>query len=120
MGCAIMNGMSEQARWFRSAVGDDVYESLSDAQRDAVCRAAGMRFSDAFSSDIRLSFGRYFMTVLVGRERRKSDRLRAERARRPVFTARNLPVILAIWGSLMFTLYSLVALGLRGFLTLLA
>jgi hypothetical protein len=115
-----MNRIGDQARWFWSAVGDDVYESLSDAQREAVCRAAGTRFSDTFPSDIRLSFGSYFLTILVGRERRSPDRLRAERARRPVFIARNLPVIIAIWGSLIFTLYSLVALGLRGFLNLLA
>lgn len=114
-----MNGKSDQARWFWSAVGDDVYDSLSDTQRESVNRVAGARFSDTFPADVRLSFGNYFLTILAGRERRSSDRLRAERVQRPVFVARNLPVIVAIWGSLIFTLYSLVALGLRGFLNLL-
>lgn len=110
---------SERAHWFWSAVGADVYESLDEIQREAVDRAANKRFSDSFPSDIRLSFGRYFLTILVGKERRSEERLRQERNKRPVFVARNMPVIVAIWGSLIFTLYSLVGLGLRGFLSLL-
>ena len=114
-----MSGQNDQARWFWSAVGDDVYECLSDTQRDAINRAASRRLSETFPSDVRLSFGRYFLNILVGRERRGTDRLREERAQRPVFIGRNLPVIVAVWGSLIFTLYSLMGLALRGFLALL-
>lgn len=54
--------------------------------------------------DIRLTLpllsGRYYLTVLAGRERRSAERLRADRARHPLFKFGNVVLIL-LFGTLV-------------------
>jgi hypothetical protein len=102
----------ESGHFFWKHVGGDVYRKLSEDERDAILRAARHGKDDQVNSDIRLSFGRYFLVVLFGRERRSRERLNEERAKRPVFTARNLPVLFVLWGSVVYALYSLMVFGL--------
>jgi hypothetical protein len=106
-------------KWFWSAVGNDVYDSLDGSQRTAIEKAAKTRLSQGIRSDIRLSFGKYFLVILFGRERRSRERLAAERANRPVFALRNLPVIFVLWGSFLFTLYSALGFVLNTFVRML-
>ncbi len=69
-------------------------------------------------ADIRLCFGKYFLVLIAGKERRDLDRLTAEREARPVFVAKNIPLLIMIWGSLIFTFYHLVVYGISGFISL--
>ncbi len=75
--------------------------------------------SDTKLADIRLCFGAYFLVLIAGKERRGSERLHAERKARPVFTVRNVPLLMVIWGALVYSFYSLVSIGLQGFISLL-
>jgi len=103
----------KNSHFFWKHVGGDVYQKLTEAERDAILRAARSGSDDSPMSDIRLSFGRYFLVVLFGKERRCRTRLNEERAKRPVFTARNLPVLLVLWGSVLYALYSLLIFGIE-------
>lgn len=109
-------GITAQAdkddQFFWKAVGNGVYDRLDEEQRQAIVRAARRGSDESIKSDIRLSFGKYFLVILFGRERRSRARLNEERAKRPVFVARNLPVLLFLWGSVLYTLYSLLVFGL--------
>ena len=110
----------DKSHGFWRAVGADVYDALSETQRKSVFRAARWNSGDHIRSDVRLSFGRYFLVLLFGKERRSRERLAEERVKRPVFVAKNLPLILFLWGSILYTLYSLVGLALYGFARLLS
>lgn len=70
-------------------------------------------------ADIRLCFGKYFLVLIAGKERRDLDRITAEREARPVFVARNIPLLILIWGSLIFTFYHLVVYSFATILSLL-
>lgn len=102
----------KESHFFWKSVGDDIYDKLTEDQREAIVRAARRKSDEQVNSDIRLSFGRYFVVVLFGKERRNPARLKEERAKRPVIVARNLPVLLFLYGSILFTLYSLIVYGL--------
>ena len=93
---------------FWKSVGDDIYDKLTEDQRETILRAAHKGSDARVKSDIRLSFGKYFLVLLSGKEKRDPARLKDERAKRPVLVARNLPVLLGIWGSILYTLYSIV------------
>ncbi|MEZ5839877.1 MAG: hypothetical protein R3D02_05440 [Hyphomicrobiales bacterium] len=98
----------------------NVLDSFSGSQRNAI-----EKFFDRDDngqnkpSDIRLSFGRFFVTILWGREKRGSERLERERSEHPVFTLRKMPVVAAIWLSILFTGYSVAALAFRALSALL-
>jgi hypothetical protein len=102
----------KDTQFFWKSVGDDVYGKLTEKQRQAIIRAVHRGSDEKVNSDIRLSFGRYFLVILFGRERRNHDRLKEERAKRPVLIARNLPILLFFYGSVLYTLYSLIVYGL--------
>ncbi len=93
---------------FWSDVDPTVSVDLNEFQKDAIFDAVRRRGSERHSADVRLSAFGYFLVVLFGRERRGRDRLRDERRRRPVLTFNNLVMIVVLWGSLIFTLYSLL------------
>lgn len=117
-----MNTIAEtedKSHGFWRAVGADVYDALSESQRKSVFRAARWNPGAGICSDVRLSFGRYFLVLLFGREKRSRQRLAEERSKRPVLMAKNLPLILFFWGSIIYTLYSLVGLALYWFARLL-
>ena len=101
---------------FWTSVNPAVRDDLSDEQKDAIWSAVSRRAAEDFPADVRLSLGGYFLVVLCGRERRGTKRLIEERQRRPVFTLSNLPLIGVIWGSVLYTGYSLVTGGMKSLL----
>lgn len=113
--------MSQQVRAagtqaFWTSVDPNVSDDLTEDQKDAIWTAVERRSGEEFPGDVRLSLGRHFLVVLFGRERRAGDRLRTERRQRPVFTSRNLPLIVIMWGSVLYTAYSLLTGGLKALL----
>ena len=101
---------------FWTSVDPEVRNDLSDEQKDAIWTAVNRRSEEEFPADVRLSLGGYFLVVLFGRERRATERLAEERRRRPVFTSRNLPLIVIMWGSVLYTGYSLLTGSLKAIL----
>ncbi len=99
--------MAETGAFWKD-VGPSVTAGLNDFQKNAILEAVNRRDSDSHAADVRLSLFGYFLIVLFGRERRGNQRLKDERRRRPVFTIKNLPMILVLWGSVIYTLYSLL------------
>lgn len=110
---------SDATQWFWSDVGHEIYDSLTQNQRSAIETAAEARVAEGIRSDVRLSFGRWFLVVLFGRERRGVERLKQDRENRPVIVYRNLPIIILLWGSVVFTAYSLFGFGLQAFIRML-
>lgn len=104
---------SEDTLAFWKDVDPDVVTDLSPRQKDAILEAVQRRGDGAHAADIRLSGFGYFLVVLFGRERRNSERLKRERRRRPVITFNNLLVIMVLWGSVIYTLYSLLPLAVE-------
>ncbi|MHA1554461.1 MAG: hypothetical protein ACTSU0_08640 [Alphaproteobacteria bacterium] len=98
---------------FWEDVDPSVTVGLNDFQKDAIVEAVNRRGSDSHAADIRLSAFGYFLVVLFGRERRDRQRLKDERHRRPVFTIKNLAMILVLWGSVIYTIYSLLPHAVR-------
>ncbi len=107
--------MAETGAFWKD-VGPSVTAGLNDFQKNAILEAVNRRGSDSHAADVRLSLFGYFLVVLFGRERRDNQRLNDERRRRPVFTIKNLPMILVLWGSVIYTLYSLLPRAVGSFL----
>lgn len=97
---------------FWNDVDPDVAEALDPLQKEEIQAAIKRRATGAHVSDVRLSFFGYFLVVLFGRERRSKERRESERANRPVFTVRNLPLIVLVWGSLIYTAFSVILPGI--------
>lgn len=72
--------------------------SLTAEQRGAIAAAAGEPDWTSHPINIRLSlpamFGRAYITVVAGRERRDAQRRRHDRARNPLSTAGNLAFVI--------------------------
>ncbi|ASP35665.1 hypothetical protein [Labrenzia sp. VG12] len=109
----------EETTGFWNDVDPEVVVDLNNYQKDAILDAVRRRGNHQHAADIRLSLFGYFLVVLFGRERRSSDRLKRERARRPVMTFNNLLLIAVLWGSLIYTLYSLLPRAIEAILKLL-
>ena len=56
-------------------------------------------------SEIRLSFGYFYIMLRWGSERRSAGRMATERKRYPVLTASNLPVLLSAWAGVLALSY---------------
>jgi len=88
-------GSSESAasRRFLDRLPAHVAESLTTEQRIAIVEAAREYWLGRPPVNIRISarlpFGRYFLTILAGPERRSLERLRVERRRHPWRTRPN-------------------------------
>jgi hypothetical protein len=98
----------DDANTFWKEVDPDVVTNLNEFQKDAILDAVRRRGNNQHTADIRLSLFGYFLVVLFGKERRSRDRLKDERDKRPVLTFNNLVLIAVLWGSLIYTLYSLL------------
>ena len=108
------NSSTYQPQGFWSRIDRSIVEGFSRQQRKAIEMALGGQENERSRvSDIRLSFGRFFLVLLWGREKRGHERLVQERRNHPVFTLRNLPMILIIWISILFTGYSVAAVTFR-------
>ncbi len=95
------------------AIDPVVRAGLSNKQEDAIRAAARQDTWKGHPVDIRLAlptpFGRFYLTLVGGREHRSAARLAAERNRYPLASASNL----AIMGALIVVL-ALAGLALYG------
>ncbi|CTQ54510.1 hypothetical protein LP7551_03043 [Roseibium album] len=109
---------SEETASFWNDVDPSVTGDLNDQQKTAINDAVSRRSNDRHAADIRLSAFGYFLVVLCGKERRNTQRLKQERQNRPVVTFNNLLMLAVLWGSVIFTLYSLLPLAMKFILKL--
>jgi hypothetical protein len=118
-----MMPMPAHEHWFWKAFDCKLAAGLDAEERaeiDRVLHAAGPQGAPTKVSDIRLTFGRFYLVIRAGREKRSRERLLSERRLHPVVTWRNIPVILLFWGSLLIGAYAALALALRGLTALLS
>ncbi len=102
--------LTGQTLWFWRVLGDDVESTLTVEQKWAIENAVQRSSTTVQPVDVKLSFGKFFVRIISGKERRSRQRLLDERAQQPVIIARNLPIFVVFWGSAAFTLYSVVGL----------
>lgn len=85
--------------WFLARLPNEIHARLTPDLKQALARAAAPRWAD-HPIDIRLSiplpFGRYYLALVLGPERRSDDRRKAEGGRRRLMTAGNLLFILTV------------------------
>jgi hypothetical protein len=88
--------------WLWSGLDKDVTSKLTEEQKTAIARAVRTETSKSIPVDIRLSFGKFFVAFMMGRERRSKTRLKEDRGERPVFTVTNVPAIIFIWIAMIY------------------
>lgn len=88
-------------RRFLSALDPNFVDQLSDDDKQAINDAFGRAFPVTTAMDVRLSFRWFFMRLIVGRERRSAQRRRADRQQFPALTARNLPLVILLWSTMI-------------------
>lgn len=103
---------------FWNDVDPKAVTSLSKFQRDEILAAVQRRSENDDAADVRLSFLGHFLVIVFGREKRSAIRRQSERIRRPVFTIRNLPLIVLLWGSVIYTGFSLLLPAIKDLLLL--
>lgn len=103
---------------FWDDVDKRVVDTLDPFQKQEILSAVYRRASENYPADVRLSLFGHFLVVIFGRERRSNQRLDSERAKRPVFTLRNLPLIFLLWGSVVYTAFSFILPGIKQLLVL--
>ena len=86
--------------WLLARLPDEIHSSLTPDIKEALAEAvAPPRWID-HPIDIRLSiplpFGRYYLALVLGPERRNEERRKAERSARRVMTPANVLFILTI------------------------
>lgn len=85
--------------WLFERLPEDVDRRLAPDVRQALSKAAAERAWNGHPVDIRMSvplpFGRCYLALVAGRERREPDRRRAERRARALVTAGNVLFVLA-------------------------
>lgn len=109
--------------WFWKAFDVKLAARLADEERaeiDRVLHKAGPQAAPNRASDIRLTFGGFYLVIRAGKEKRSRQRLVSERRLHPVVTWRNIPVILVFWLSVLTGAYAALALLLRGLTSLLS
>ena len=104
---------------FWNYMPDDAAAQLDPAVREAIDAAIIKANPQHSGADIRLSFGPFFLRLISGRERRSNERLKDERVANPVFTAKNLPLLLLAWGASIASAYLIILLFQRATLLLL-
>jgi hypothetical protein len=86
--------------WILSRLPDEIHSSLSPDIKDALAQAVAPRRWGEHPIDIRVSiplpFGRYYLALVLGPERRSEERRRTESDSRPIMTAANILFILTI------------------------
>ena len=91
-----------RAEQFMRVLAPDVRDSLSAEQERAIRAAAEKNPWDNHPVDFRFSlptpFGRIYLAVIGGRERRSAARRAMDRNRFPAFTIGNLVVLTAVLG----------------------
>jgi hypothetical protein len=86
--------------WLLARLPDEIHSRLTPDIREGLAQAVAPRSWGEHPVDIRLSiplpFGRYYLALVVGPERRNDERRKAESGSRRVMTAANMLFILAI------------------------
>ena len=100
--------------WFLARLPNEIHARLTPDIKEALAEAVRPRPWGDHPIDIRLSiplpFGRYYLALVLGPERRNPERRKEEGKSRPVMTAANIFFILAI----IFVFYG--ALGIAALL----
>ncbi len=88
--------VEEQVHRLASDVGGDDRGAPGIAQRDAPGGESWGRHPVNLRLSIPLPFGRYYVTLVAGKERRRADRLASERRKHPLLTFGNLAVFFGL------------------------
>jgi hypothetical protein len=94
--------------WLLARLPDEIHSRLTPDLKEALARATAPRRWGEHPIDIRLSiplpFGRYYLALVLGPERRSEDRRKAESNAHRVMTPANLAfivsMIVAFYGAL--------------------
>ena len=86
--------------WILARLPDDIHSRLTPDLKRAIARAAAPRAWSSHPVDIRLSiplpFGRYYLALVLGPERRRPERRAAERVSHRLMTFANIVFVLSI------------------------
>jgi hypothetical protein len=86
--------------WILARLPDEIHARLTPDLKRAIARAAAPRAWDNHPVDIRISiplpFGRYYLALVAGPERRPAARRAAEQGARRVMTVSNMLFVLSI------------------------
>ena len=88
--------VEEQVRRLASDVGGDDRGVPGTAQRSAPGGESWGRHPVNLRLSIPLPFGRYYVTLVAGKERRGAERLASERRKNPLLTFGNLAVFFGL------------------------
>ncbi len=88
--------VEEQAQRLPSAIGGDDRGAPSIAQRSAPGGESWGRHPVNLRFSIPLPFGRYYVTLVAGKERRGTERLASERRKHPLLTFGNVAVFFGL------------------------
>jgi len=110
--------MSSSSMTFWNNLDPAVVSSLTSVQKAEILTAVDRRASKIHPADVRLSLFGYFLVVIFGRECRSDERRISERNRHPVFVHGNFFLILILWGSVLYTSFSVVFFSIRKLLIL--
>jgi hypothetical protein len=88
--------VEEQVRRLSSDIGGDDRGAPGIAQRSAPGGESWDRHPVNLRFSIPLPFGRYYVTLVAGKERRSADRLASERRKHPLLTFGNVAVFFGL------------------------
>lgn len=98
-----------RAEQIMSALAPEVRDSLSAEQETAIRAAAELDAWDRHPVDLRLSlptpFGRIYIAMVAGRERRSAARRAIDRRQRPLLTTGNVLVVAGVLGLLAWAVF---------------
>ena len=107
--------VEEQVRRLASDIGGDDRAAPGIARRSAPGGESWNRHPVNLRLSIPLPFGRYYVTLVAGKERRGAERLASERRKHPLLTFGNLAVFFGLALLALFQLasaYLLTQLGI--------
>ncbi len=88
--------VEEQARRLPGDIGGDDRSAPDIAQRSAPGAESWDRHAVNLRFNIPLPFGRYYVTLVAGKERRGAGRLASERRKHPLLTFGNVAVFFGL------------------------
>ncbi len=88
--------VEEQVRRLPSEIGGDDRGAPGIAQRNAPGAESWDRHAVNLRLNIPLPFGRYYVTLVAGKERRGAGRLASERRKHPLLTFGNVAVFFGL------------------------
>lgn len=100
--------VSNEAGWFWTRLDPGIAATLTGDQRDAIAAAVSRDGAASRPVDIRFTLFGHFVVLMFGKERRSKQRLRSERAKKPVLTLKNLPMLVFLWGALTYTTFGIL------------